>query len=80
LEPIFGTGTLTSDKARFHKVDVDFRNISVEIARDKKVISLTRRTGLSRLLSSLIDQLERCQKSLNDFLEVKFIVLQLMQN
>ncbi|CAB3367864.1 Hypothetical predicted protein [Cloeon dipterum] len=71
LEPIFGAGTLASDKARFHRVDVDFRNVSVEVAREKKVISLCRRTGLPRLLAGLIDQLERCQKSLNDFLEEK---------
>ncbi|KAF4526157.1 hypothetical protein B566_EDAN008193 [Ephemera danica] len=71
LEPIFGGGMLAHDKARFARVDADFRHIASDITRDKRVLSLCRRAGLSQSLQNLLDQLGRCQKSLKDFLEEK---------
>jgi dynein heavy chain 2 len=62
---------LAHDKARFSRVDLDFRNIASDIARDRRVLSLCRRAGLSPTLHNLLDQLGRCQKSLKDFLEVQ---------
>ena len=37
---------------------------------DKRVLSLTGRQGLQSSLETLVDQLNRCQKALNEFLEV----------
>ncbi|PSN45380.1 Cytoplasmic dynein 2 heavy chain 1 [Blattella germanica] len=71
LEPIFGAGTLSQDQARFQRVDQDFRYIMGDVARDNKVVSLCRISNLHQILNTLLDQLSRCQKSLNDFLEEK---------
>ncbi|XP_069679211.1 cytoplasmic dynein 2 heavy chain 1 isoform X2 [Periplaneta americana] len=71
LEPIFGAGTLSQDQARFRRVDQDFRYIMEDVARDNKVVSLCRISNLHQILNTLLDQLSRCQKSLNDFLEEK---------
>lgn len=70
LEPIFGAGTLSQDQARFQRVDRDFRYIMGDVARDSKVVSLCRISNLHQTLNMFLDQLSRCQKSLNDFLEV----------
>ena len=42
-----------------------------DIARDNRVLSLVGRAGLRSQLVQMLDQLQRCQKSLNEFLEVK---------
>jgi dynein heavy chain 2 len=70
LEPIFGAGTLSQDQTRFRRVDKDFRYVMGDVAQDSKVVSLCRIGGLHQILHTLLDQLSRCQKSLNDFLEV----------
>jgi len=46
-----------------------------DVMRDNRVLSLVNRAGLKGTLSQMLDQLQRCQKSLNEFLEVfdKFI-------
>ena len=41
-----------------------------DIDRDSRVLSLCGRTGLRQSLVTLLDQLGRCQKALNEFLEV----------
>ncbi|XP_026994578.2 cytoplasmic dynein 2 heavy chain 1 isoform X2 [Tachysurus fulvidraco] len=71
LEPIFGRGALPREQARFHRVDQDFRTIMSDVQRDTRVTSLTTRAGMRNALNTLQDQLQRCQKSLNDFLEEK---------
>ncbi|KAK3531386.1 hypothetical protein QTP70_018186, partial [Hemibagrus guttatus] len=71
LEPIFGRGALPREQARFHRVDQDFRAIMLDVQRDSRVTSLTTRAGMRNSLNTLHDQLQRCQKSLNDFLEEK---------
>jgi len=43
-----------------------------DIARDNRVLSLVGRAGLRSQLVQMLDQLQRCQKSLNEFLEVKW--------
>lgn len=70
LEPIFGAGTLSQDQVRFQRVDQDFRYIMGDVAQDNKVVSLCKISNLHQILNVLLDQLSRCQKSLNDFLEV----------
>lgn len=70
LEPIFGRGALPREQARFKRVDNDFRAIILDIHKDNRVLSLLNRTGLRQSLLTLLDQLGRCQKALNEFLEV----------
>lgn len=41
-----------------------------DVNRDNRVLSLATQTGLRVLLNTMLDQLGRCQKSLNEFLEV----------
>lgn len=46
------------------------RAIMVDVKGDNRVLSLVARSGIRNLLINLLDQLQRCQKSLNEFLEV----------
>nr|CAD2185458.1 unnamed protein product [Meloidogyne enterolobii] len=73
LEPIFGRGSLPSEAARFNRIDAEFRIIINDISRDNRIISLCsgNSTALGRTLEQLVDQLNRCQRALNDFLEEK---------
>ncbi|MEE6518838.1 hypothetical protein FKM82_030109 [Ascaphus truei] len=71
LEPIFGRGALPKEQARFNRVDEDFRSIMADIKRDNRVTLLTTRVGIRSSLITILDQLQRCQKSLNEFLEEK---------
>ncbi|XP_063970614.1 cytoplasmic dynein 2 heavy chain 1 [Lytechinus pictus] len=75
LEPIFGRGALPKEQGRFRRVDDDFRSIMMDVARDNRVLSLVGRSGLRNTLTTLLDQLQRCQKALNEFLEEKRSVL-----
>ena len=70
LEPIFGRGALPNEQGRFKRVDSDFKVIMGDIAKDTRVVSLTGRQGIKQTLTTLLDQLCRCQKALNEFLEV----------
>ncbi|PAA68244.1 hypothetical protein BOX15_Mlig013490g1 [Macrostomum lignano] len=71
LEPIFGRGALPKEQPRFKRVDDDFRAILQDIARDSRVLSLCNQSGLRNNLTTMLDQLQRCQKALNEFLEAK---------
>ncbi|XP_056467776.1 cytoplasmic dynein 2 heavy chain 1 isoform X1 [Gadus chalcogrammus] len=71
LEPIFGRGALPKEQARFKRVDEDFRSIMSDVQRDSRVVSLCSRAGIRNSLVTILDQLQRCQKSLNEFLEEK---------
>ncbi|OXB57863.1 hypothetical protein ASZ78_016437 [Callipepla squamata] len=71
LEPIFGRGALPKDHARFTRVDEDFRSVLSDIRRDNRITSLNARPGIRNTLIAILDQLQRCQKSLNEFLEEK---------
>ncbi|CAG5115632.1 unnamed protein product, partial [Candidula unifasciata] len=71
LEPIFGHGALPKEQSRFKRVDDDFRSIMRDVSRDNRVLSLASQSGLRNLLMTMLDQLQRCQKSLNEFLEEK---------
>lgn len=46
------------------------RSIMSDIQRDNRVVSLSSRAGIRSSLVTILDQLQRCQKSLNEFLEV----------
>jgi len=41
-----------------------------DVEKDSRVLSLLNRAGLRQTLATLLDQLGRCQKALNEFLEV----------
>eukprot|EP00051_Salpingoeca_urceolata_P021875 m.349048 g.349048 ORF g.349048 m.349048 type:complete len:4259 (-) comp19881_c0_seq4:199-12975(-) len=71
LEPIFGRGALPKEQGRFSRVDDDFRGIMTDVKRDDRVLSLVAQSGLRSTLNQLADQLARCQKALNEFLEEK---------
>ncbi|CAE7570289.1 DYH1B [Symbiodinium sp. CCMP2456] len=71
LEPIFGRGSLPREKERFDKVNGQYRQIMKNVGAAKKVNYLCTVRGLKEQFVTLSDQLERCQKALNSFLEEK---------
>jgi dynein heavy chain 2, cytosolic len=72
LEPIFGRGALPKEQSRFKGVDKDFRDIMADVVKDTRIISLIQAKDISNKLKNMVDQLQRCQKALNEFLEVCF--------
>lgn len=70
LEPIFGSGTLDSEKSRFEKANKDIRYLYNYINKDPRISSLFRFPNLRSLLENLRDQFSRCQQSLDNFLAV----------
>lgn len=74
LEPIFGRGALPSEKERFRRVDDEFSDIMMSVSGDPKLFNLADERMFPKLgdkLKSMLDQLERCQKALTEFLEAK---------
>ena len=71
LDPIFSRGALPSEQSRFKKIDDEFRNILTTLDTNKRVATIFTIMGIQNTLNMLIDQLEKCQKALNDFLEDK---------
>lgn len=69
---MFNRGALLKDAGRFRRLDADFRFIITEIKRDSRVTSILRVSNLRSLVTSLLDQVGRCQKSLFEFLEVSY--------
>ena len=53
------------------RVDEEFRAIMLGIGDDQRIFSLLRVPQLAESLEAILDQLERCQKALADFLEQK---------
>ena len=47
------------------------RTIMQDVSNDNRVLSLVAQSGIRNTLVTLLDQLQRCQKSLNEFLEVR---------
>lgn len=52
-----------------------FRAIMHDVSNDNRVLSLVAQSGIRNTLVTLLDQLQRCQKSLNEFLEVRIVFL-----
>lgn len=74
LEPIFSRGALPSEESRFKRVDEDLGDIMVAFAREPKLFYFADDQmfpNISDKLKTMLDQLERCQKALADFLEAK---------
>jgi len=71
LEPILGRGALPQEQGRFKRVDEEYRSIMLNIGSNPKVLNLCSIPGLKDSLEMILEQLDRCQKALNDFLEEK---------
>ena len=74
LEPIFGRGALPAEQSRFRRVDEDWVEIMTTLDKDPLLFNLCDDAAFPRMqdtLKTMIDQLERCQKALVDFLEEK---------
>ncbi|XP_022659262.1 cytoplasmic dynein 2 heavy chain 1-like [Varroa destructor] len=71
LDPILGQGALPSESARFNSISEEFKNLMRTIQRDSRVALLTNQMGLVESLTNMLDQLNRSQKALNQYLEVK---------
>eukprot|EP01063_Lacrimia_lanifica_P011176 TRINITY_DN1797_c1_g1_i1.p1 TRINITY_DN1797_c1_g1~~TRINITY_DN1797_c1_g1_i1.p1 ORF type:complete len:4267 (+),score=1793.68 TRINITY_DN1797_c1_g1_i1:109-12909(+) len=70
LEPIFARGALPQEQPRFRRVDKTFLDIMGDVSQDPRVIELAKR-DLDNSLKNILEQLDRCQKALNEFLEQK---------
>ena len=70
IERIF-LGALPKEQGRFRGVDKEFRDIMAEIASNPRLVIFAQRKDLSNMLKSMLDQLGRCQKALNELLEVR---------
>ena len=62
---------MPKEQSRFREVDKDFRDIMSDITSNPRLVVLAQRKDLSNLLKTMLDQLGRCQKALNELLEVK---------
>lgn len=70
LEPIFGTENLMAEGAMFKQINKDFRYIMREIGNDTRVLSLVKIHGITNIIESLENQLNRCQSTLTSFINV----------
>jgi dynein heavy chain 2 len=68
-------GALPKEQSRFRGVDKEFRDIMSEISSNPRLVVFAQRKDLSNMLKATLDQLGRCQKALNELLEVKTILL-----
>lgn len=76
MEPIFKSETMKIEKTRFERIDKDVHFVLETLfSGDQRVISLNRIQNLKSILETLIQQLNICQKSLNEYLEVKRVVV-----
>ena len=71
LEPIFGRGSLPAEQARFQRIDTDFRAIMEDVKLNPNIMNMAEIPNLEEIVIVLLDQLERCQRALNEFLEQK---------
>ena len=67
---IIFVGALPREQGRFREVDKDFREIMYDINSNPRLVILAQRKDLANLLKTMLDQLDRCQKALNELLEV----------
>lgn len=61
---------MAQEKVRFDRLDRDFRKIMAFIERDTRVTEICNFPNLKSTLSSILEQLSRCQHSLDAFLKV----------
>lgn len=61
---------MDNEQRRFQVIDEEYRSIMQILFQENRVLTLLKIPNLKSRLSSLVDQLARCQNSLNEFLEV----------
>ena len=71
LEPVFGSESFPREKERFRQVDSVFKNILREANHDPLLFSLLKRQGFLNTLDGCLEQLNRCQRALVEYLEEK---------
>ncbi|KAH8617995.1 putative Dynein heavy chain N terminal region 2 domain1 [Trypanosoma vivax] len=71
LEPIFSRGALPQEQARFKRVDKEFVSILLEVEADPRVMTIAQQGDIVDRLKTISEQMDRCQKSLIEFLETK---------
>lgn len=69
LEPVYGGGAAPNDSGKWLRADKEFRYVMNEVVKDPRIPSL-RKLPLPAL-TNLKDLLDRCQRSLDEFLEEK---------
>eukprot|EP00759_Apiculatamorpha_spiralis_P039816 PhF_6_TR38629/c0_g1_i1/m.57632/K10414/DYNC2H, DNCH2; dynein heavy chain 2, cytosolic len=71
LEPIFSRGALPQEQPRFKRVDREYVSIMRDIESDARVMNLAQHLDYRERFKVISEQLTRCQKALNEFLEQK---------
>lgn len=71
LQPIFARGALPQEQTRFKRVDKEFTGILREVEADPRVMTLASQIDLNDKLKTILEQTERCQKSLMEYLDAK---------
>ena len=75
VRDFIGRGALPSETGRFNRVDMELRVILGDITKDSRLIALAQRNTLGRSLEQIHDQLARCQRALQEFLDEKRTVI-----
>ncbi|KPI88248.1 putative dynein heavy chain [Leptomonas seymouri] len=71
LEPIFRRGALPNEKQRFDRIDSAYLTVMKSVEKDSRLMSLAKHGEFQSTLGDVSEQLERCQKALNEYLESK---------
>ncbi|KAK7197103.1 dynein heavy chain [Novymonas esmeraldas] len=71
LEPIFRRGALPNEKQRFDRIDSAYLTVMKAVEKDNRLLALAEHTEFKATLRDVSEQLERCQKALNEYLESK---------
>ena len=71
LYPIFSKGALPQEQARFKRIDTDFRQVMGGVKDSPLVMALAAVPHLQETVSGMNEQMDRCQRALNDYLEEK---------
>jgi len=76
LEPIFLASEdirsqLPDDTKRFEKIDIEWKDMMREAAEDPGVVAACTFEGREELLNNFFNEIELCEKALNEYLEQK---------
>ncbi|KRY19216.1 Cytoplasmic dynein 2 heavy chain 1 [Trichinella patagoniensis] len=71
LSPVFNLGALPKEWSRFQRLDKEFQQIMNGLAQDNRIMMLRVNASSRSSLTNLAEQLQRCQKALNQYLEEK---------
>ena len=62
---------LPDDTKRFESVDSDFKETMAEVQMNPGVITCCSAEGREQMLCNMLKELEKCEKALNEYLEIK---------